>query len=58
MHPDIHSSTIHNSQNMETNWPSTEEWLKMMQHKYATEYYSATKENEITNRILLSHERE
>ena len=27
--------------------PSTDEWIKKMQYKYAIEYYSAIKKNEI-----------
>ena len=46
MHPYVHSSTIHNSQSMETTiCPPTDEWIKMW-YMYTMEYYSAIK-NEI-----------
>ena len=42
MHPNIHGSTIYNSQDMEAmdgaRWPSTKEW--MMWYIYTMEYYS------------------
>ena len=47
-HPNVHSSTIYNSQNMEaTDCPSADEWIKNMWYKYTTEYYSAIENNEI-----------
>ena len=31
MHPNVHSSIIYNSQDMEATWgPSTDEWIKKM----------------------------
>ena len=47
MDPYVHSSTIHNSQDMEQpKCPPTDEWIKMW-HIYPMEYYSAVKKNEI-----------
>ena len=44
MHPNVHSSTIHNSQDGgQPKCPSTEEWIKMMWYIYTMEYYSAIK---------------
>ena len=48
MHPNVHCSTIYNSQVMEEpKCPSTEEWIKKMWYIYTMEYYSAIKRNEI-----------
>ena len=39
MHPDVHCSTIYNSQDMEApKCPSTEEWIKKMWYIYTVEY--------------------
>ena len=47
MHPNVHCSTIYNSQDMEaTKCPSTDEWIKKMWYTYTMEYYSAIKRNE------------
>ena len=46
MHPYVHSSTLHNSLNMET-CQLTDEWIKEMWYVYTMEYYSALKKNEI-----------
>ena len=43
----VHSSTIYNSQDMESTCPSTEEWIKKMWCIYTMEYYSAIKKNKI-----------
>ena len=49
MHPDIQSSTVHNSQTRkQPKCPKTEEWIKKMQNICVMEYYSAIKKNEIT----------
>ena len=48
MHPNVHCSTIHNSQHMETSkCPSIDEWIKKIQYIHTMEYYSAIKNNEI-----------
>jgi hypothetical protein len=41
---EVHCSTIHNSQALETTQcPTTHEWIKKMWYIYTTEYYSATR---------------
>ena len=47
MHPSVHSSTVYNSQDMETTGcPLTEEWVEKLWSRYAMEYYSATKKDQ------------
>ena len=46
LHPNVHSSTIYNSQDMETTkCPSTDNSFKKMWYMYTMEYYSAIKRN-------------
>ena len=53
MHPYVHCSTIHNSQDMETTkCPSTEEWLKMIWYIYTIEYYSTIKNDKIIPSVV------
>ena len=48
MHPNVHCSTVCNSQDMETiKCPLTEEWIKMMCYIYTIEFYSIIKKDEI-----------
>ena len=45
MHPDVHSSTIYNSQTWkQPRCPSVDEWIRNMWYISTTEYYSAIKE--------------
>jgi len=58
-HPNVHSSTISNSQGMEGNYPSTDEWIKKIwtiyiymrvcvcvTHTYTIDYYSVIKKEQ------------
>ena len=48
MHPCVHSSTVHSSQDMEQfKCPLIEEWIKKIWYIHTMEYYSAIKKNEI-----------
>ena len=49
MHPNVHCSTIYNSQDMEQpKCPSTDEWIKKMWHIYIVGYSSAIKETKLS----------
>ena len=50
MYPDVLCSTIYNSQDVETTYPLTNEWIKKMW--YTMEYYSAIK---ILNNAICSN---
>lgn len=41
MQPHAQCSIIHNKQNMETTWVSTDRWIKKMWYIYGVWYYSA-----------------
>ena len=48
MNPNVHSSTIYNSQNTEaTQVTTTDDWLKKMWYIHTMEYYAAIKKNEM-----------
>ena len=47
MHPNVHSSSIYNSQDVESKCPSTDDWIKKMWHIYTMECNSAIKKAEI-----------
>ena len=48
MHPNVHCSTVYNSQDKEQpKCPSTEEWIKKVCYIHTMEYYLAIKKNEI-----------
>ena len=47
MHPHVHCSTIHNSQDIETTQMSMiDDWIRKMWYIYTVEYYSAIKKND------------
>ena len=47
-HPNVHCSTIYNSQDMEApKCPLIDEWIKKVWYTYTLEYYSAVKRTEI-----------
>ena len=47
MHPNVHSSNVHNSQTVEEpRCPSTDDWIKKMWSIYTMEYYSAIRKND------------
>ena len=46
MYPNIHRSTVYNSQGMEATWcPSADEWIRKLWYICTMEYYSAIKKN-------------
>ena len=47
MHPYVHSSSMHNSQDMETKCSLTDKWIKKMWYINTMEYQSPIKKNEI-----------
>ena len=48
MHPNVHSSTIYNSQVLEQpKCPSANEWIKKLWYIYAMEFYAAERKKEL-----------
>ena len=48
MHPNVHSSTIYNSQVLEQpKCPSVNEWIKKLWYIYTMEYYTAERKKEL-----------
>ena len=48
MHPNVHSSTIYNSQVLKaTKCPSVNEWIKNQWYIYTMEYYTAERKKEL-----------
>ena len=47
MHPNVHSTTIYNSQDTKTNRPASHEYIKRMCYVYTQDCYSARRKNEI-----------
>ena len=48
MHPNVHSSTIYNSQVLEsTKCPSANEWIQKLWYIYTMEFYAAEKKKEL-----------
>ena len=45
MYPNVHRSTVYNSQDMEARCPSADEWIRKLRYIYTMEYYSAIKKN-------------
>ena len=55
MHPNVHCSTIYNSQDMEATWMSINRWMDKEDveytYVYSMEYYSAIKNNVICSNM-------
>ena len=48
MHPNVHSSTIYNSQVLEaTSVPSANEWIQKLWYIYTMEFYAAERKKEL-----------
>ena len=46
MYPNVHHSTVYNSQDMEATYMSIgDEWIRNLWYTYTMEYYSAVKKN-------------
>ena len=43
--PNVHRSTVYNSQDMEARCPSADEWIRKLRYIYTVEYYPAIKKN-------------
>ena len=54
MYPNVHHSTVYNSQDMEaTRCPSADEWIRKLSYIYTMGYYSAIKKNAFES-VLMS----
>ena len=54
MYPNVHCSTINNSQDMEEpKCPSTDDWIKKMWYIYTMEYNSTIKRNETGSFVVM-----
>ena len=51
MYPNVHHSTVYNSQDMET-CPSADEWIRKLWYIYTMEYYSAVKKNTLESVLM------
>ena len=47
MHPKAHSSVIYNSQVLETECPSVNEWIKELYYIYTMEFYAAERKKDL-----------
>ena len=53
MHPNVHRSTVYNSQDMEaTRCPSADKWIRKLWYIYTMEYYSAIKKNSFESVLM------
>ena len=56
MHPNVHRSTVYNSQDMEKTQrprcPSADEWIRKMWYIYTMEYYSAIKKKSFESVLM------
>ena len=53
MYPNVHRSTVYNSQDMETTrCPSADEWIRKLWYIYTMEYYSAIKKNSFESVLM------
>ena len=53
MHPNIHRSTIYNSQVLEApKCPSVNEWIKKLWYIYTMEYYAAERKKELLHFMI------
>ena len=54
VHPNVHRSTIYNSQDRkQPRCPSAEEWIRKLWYIYTMEYYSAIKKNSFESVLMI-----